>query len=133
MPGCAVAVCGTLSLCVALWVCPRVSVCVHHSLRNTPVPAWQKCDDCGDASAARQAAIDKALTTSLTVVPDEVAPGVLYIGSRESAYNLDTLRRLGVGQVLVCCGGLPEYHAGVEDLTYHRLPIVDALDQGLAL
>ena len=66
----------------------------------------------------------------LDVVPDEITPGV-FIGSKESAYNRDTLARLGISRIVVCCNALLEYHAADDTLRYHRLPMADSLDQHL--
>jgi protein-tyrosine phosphatase len=89
------------------------------------------CDACRrlDKDAMRRA--DERHVPRDDVVPDVLAEGQLFIGAKESAFNIDTLMRLGVGQVLVCCSALREYHAADERLRYHRLPMADSLDQNL--
>jgi protein-tyrosine phosphatase len=90
------------------------------------------CDHCTDGNLRLQAAADARHVPSLTAVPDEVVPGVLLIGPKESAYNRATLTRLGVARVLVCCSSLLEYHGEDTGLLYHRIPMADSLDENLA-
>ena len=53
---------------------------------------------------------DRSHVPSPHGVPDQLEP-CLFIGSKESAFNRDTLARLGITRVLVCCSALTEYHA----------------------
>ena len=73
------------------------------------------CDECHDRNMRLLLEAEARHVPSLTIVPDEVVPGVLTIGPKEAAYNRETLRRLGVARVLVCCSFLQEYHADNDD------------------
>lgn len=59
--------------------------------------------------------------------PNEVVPGVLYIGSKASQVNLEKLQSYGIKRVLICCDVLRAYHKPDTDILYHRLPIKDSL------
>jgi hypothetical protein len=68
------------------------------------------------------------------VNPDELSPGVLYIGPKEAAFSRDTLRRFGITRVLICCERLLSYHdPETSGVRYHRLPLADSLSQGLSV
>lgn len=90
------------------------------------------CDACVDRSREKERTIEMTRTVPQDVVPDEVVPGVLFIGAKEAAANPATLARLGITRVLVCCDSLRNYCAPSAALLYHRLPIADSLAQGLA-
>jgi hypothetical protein len=64
------------------------------------------------------------------VEPDAVCPGI-YVGPKESAYDKETLRRLGITHILLCCTDLPAIHQDDLSITYHRLAIRDSLTQDL--
>ena len=66
----------------------------------------------------------------MDVVPDEVLPGV-FIGPKEAAYNRETLRRLGITRVIICCDCIPAYHEEDPTIFYLRIPIKDSLFQNL--
>lgn len=93
------------------------------------------CDACNEENEQRLLAAEASHAPAPDVVPDEVSPGVLYVGEKEAAFNRETLRRLGITRVLICCERLRAYHepgpaeAGVR---YHRLPLADSLAQGLS-
>ena len=43
--------------------------------------------------------------------PNEVLPGVLYIGSKASQVSLEKLQSYGIKRVLICCNLLRAYHS----------------------
>jgi hypothetical protein len=90
------------------------------------------CEGCYRGSCARQQAADAQYVPKLTVVPDEVLPGLLYISEKDGQANLGTLQRLGIRRVLICCDKLPAYHdPAASGLRYHRLAIADSMVQEL--
>jgi len=84
-----------------------------------------------DLSREKERTIEMTRLVPQDVVPDEVTPGVLFIGSKESAANPATLARLGISRVLICCDSLRNYCEPSAALLYHRLPLADSLAQGL--
>ena len=90
------------------------------------------CDRCFDAISLTQDSYDKAYIPRSDFVPDEVSPGILYIGQKDCAYNRETLRSLGISRVLICCERLPAYHYPSDNtIIYHRIPLEDSLSQNL--
>lgn len=63
-----------------------------------------------------------------TILPDRICEG-LYISSKDGASNRDTLRRLNIDTVIICCDRLPAVFSDDQSLTYIRLPIHDSLGQ----
>lgn len=107
---------------------------VHKDCRRNVDNGMAFCDGCMEAmysEEVRQEQQRKRGAGSPVVLPDEVAPGV-FVGPKESAMDLATLRELGITTVLVCCHRLPFYHSHetAPELTYHRLPLQDSLGQG---
>ena len=90
------------------------------------------CNRCFDAISVVQDSYDKAYIPRLDVVPDEISPGILYIGQKDCAYNRETLQSLGISRVLICCERLPAYHyPSDKTIMYHRIPLEDSLAQSL--
>jgi atypical dual specificity phosphatase len=91
------------------------------------------CMPCLKQSRAATLAFERDRKVPLDVVPDEVVPGVLFIGPQEAQANRATLAARGITRVLICCEYLPAYHEpGTSGLRYHRLPLQDSLAQHLA-
>lgn len=92
------------------------------------------CDACRASSVQLLLQAEAKHVPRSDVVPEEVSPGVLFIGPKEAAFNRETLRRLGISHVLICCEVLPAYHHPADPtIRYHRLPLQDSLAQSLAL
>ena len=89
------------------------------------------CDGCRKANDAADAAASAARATPQDVEPDEVVPGLLFIGAKESAANAATLARLGISRVLICCDLLTPYHAPSALRRYQRVVLADSLAQSL--
>lgn len=90
------------------------------------------CDECHDGIKSVEHSLEKLYVPRLDAVPDELSPGILYIGQKDCAYNRETLRNLGILRVLICCEFLPAYHYPQDkSLFYHRIPIEDSLVQNL--
>lgn len=91
------------------------------------------CDKCSEQNAIAQKKCDDKYTPRLDIIPDEVLTGV-FIGQKDAAFNRDTLRGLGISNILICCDSLPAYHYPHDPtMRYHRIPIKDSLFQNLEL
>jgi hypothetical protein len=89
------------------------------------------CDACRmDSERMEREAVQAGNLLSRYVDPDRITEN-LFIGPKESAYDLEKLQLLGIQRVLVCCSHLNEYFK--DDVTYLRLPMADSLDQNLLL
>lgn len=74
------------------------------------------------------------------MLPDEIIPGCLYLGSINSAAHIACLEVYGISHILVCATFLPVFHskndstestATSEQYVYHRLPLSDSLDEDI--
>lgn len=95
------------------------------------------CDGCFEmekrASLQLEAQQFERVFRQTIVMPDQLTDS-LFIGPKESGYSVETLKALGITQVLICCDHLPAPHAanrGDDAITYHRLPLADSLAQDL--
>jgi hypothetical protein len=121
--------------------------------------ACHVCDTCQDDNDRSD---EQIMSTMYTIevqktkfeVPDEIIPGKLYLGSKNSTTNDEFLvNGMNISQIIVCCGHLPQYFRDNQNLTpsiasslstegsaspcqkyairYLRLPIRDNLEQDL--
>jgi hypothetical protein len=88
------------------------------------------CDTCLHQSRDAENEATKNHILERGVYPDIVDDGVLYIGGKECAVNIETLRSLNIKRILVCCSHLPELISD-DSILYHRLPMADSLDENL--
>jgi atypical dual specificity phosphatase len=89
------------------------------------------CDICSEQNAVAQRKCDENYTPRPDIVPDKVLTGV-FIGSKDASFNRETLRSLGISNILICCDSLPAYHYPHDPtMRYHRIPIKDSLFQSL--
>ena len=72
------------------------------------------CDQCLLQSEATEQKHQDFFVPRSDCTPDEISPGHLFIGPKESAYNIDTLISLDIKRVLICCEDLP----GVQSITH---------------
>jgi hypothetical protein len=92
------------------------------------------CDSCRESSDAMLRSSESAYLQEVqasrrpAVLPDEVSPGV-YVGPKESGYDREMLRNLGITHILICCTDLPAIHLDDTTLLYHRIAIRDSLAQ----
>jgi protein-tyrosine phosphatase len=91
------------------------------------------CDYCTDQNEQLSEKAERERTPRVDIFPDEIIPSLLYMGCKDSAYNLSGLLSRSIRRVLICCERLPAYHTHSTPLIlYHRIPIADSLAQGLS-
>jgi hypothetical protein len=90
------------------------------------------CDTCRDNNEKLLLSAEENYSPLQHIMPDEISPG-LYIGAKETAYNRDLLKELGITHILICCDRLPACHIGDSSLRYHRIPIQDSLSEELTI
>ena len=109
-----------------LWSLPIVNgecICGFFGpVRPDPDLGMSICDQCREYTGGK--------SPQLGIVPDKISDG-LYIGEKESAFDVEVLRQLGIRRILICCSHLEAYHPSLRELRYHRLPMQDSLAQNL--
>lgn len=76
----------------------------------------------------------KCFTDYEVQIPDEIIPGLLYLGSINSACHELTLESCRIRHILICSSFLPAFHEDTKSSTqyvYHRLPLCDSTDEDL--
>jgi len=100
--------------------------------RKNPDNELDFCDECHMQLVNQLIEFDAVHVPTKEDVPDELSPSVLYISSKDGQYRRETLARLGITRVLICCDVLRAYHHPHDtSLLYHRLPLQDSLAQHL--
>jgi hypothetical protein len=98
----------------------------HSNVRRSVEIPYPMCDSCALTSLKRLAQSMKYPFTSRRVNdPNEVAPGQLFVGPKETAMKRDILTRLNIVRVLICCEAIPAYHKDDPTMIYHRIPVQD--------
>lgn len=105
--------------------------CQQTSVRYNPDLAMNICDSCKIDCINLLNNAEKARIPPPNVVPDEIVP-LLFIGCKDSAYNLVGLNERNIRRILICCDHLPAYHHSTSpSFRYHRLPMKDSTVQNL--
>eukprot|EP00048_Salpingoeca_helianthica_P001105 m.46649 g.46649 ORF g.46649 m.46649 type:complete len:259 (-) comp11160_c0_seq1:23-799(-) len=95
------------------------------------------CDGCRTQNERLMSQAEHVLLAQprAPVVPDEVSPGMLFIGPKECAFSSLPFAAHNITQVLVCCDSLPaplHTEPSASHILFHRLPMQDSLVENLA-
>jgi hypothetical protein len=82
----------------------KVAVRLNQDMGMAPI-----CDTCVANSRAADVETNERFVPKFEE-PNEVVPGVLYIGSKASQVDLNKLKDYGITRVLICCRSLKAYH-----------------------
>ena len=102
----------------------------HDEVRFHPDLKMGICDVCRAQNDKNEEMAECNRLPPENIVADLISP-LVYMGCKDSAYNLEGLQANGITRILICCERLPAYHPSMASLTYHRIPLADSLAQNL--